>query len=264
MAPEFYKHIKTRQETKMNESKALKPFSSMESLPEVDTIKVIKDRITDNLKNMTDERAMSHLFGMAVDLEHKNQTLQIDLQKYNSKHRRITINLIEADLGNFFHFGECDQKLLALMYWDKLTPEQKDIFSDEFYKEAEEKYETDVKERMSDPNKMRAYFLKGAAPILNDMLAMAKGSSSKASDSYAFKEVWEVLRGIITAANAKAPVLDLKGKEVSEQIDEILTQVTAGDITFDDAKQYMSLVSSGFNLQELPKLMAKLDALESS
>lgn len=247
----------------MDENKASKPFRTIESLPKADTIKEIKDRLSDDLKNKTNDEAIDYLFGYCANLEHKNQTLEIDLQKYNKKHRRITINLIEADLGNFFHFGECDQKLLALMYWDKLTDEQKDIFSDEFFKDAEEKYKKNVEERMTDQNKMRAYFLKGAAPILDDMLSLAKGESTKKSDAFAFREVWEVLRDIIKTANNKAPMINLRGKEVSVQIDEILTSVTKQDITFEEAKEYMSLVSSGFNLQELPKLMAKLDALES-
>ena len=52
-------------------------------------------------------------------------------------------------------------------------------------------------------------------------------------------------------------------KEISEQIDEILTNVSNGSINFEQAKEYMALVSSGYNLQELPKLMAQLDALEN-
>ena len=191
-------------------------------------------------------------------------------RRYNVEHdlnEQSTMKACLCDPKKIIDFDKLniiDKRLYAHTYWAELTDKQKRSFIDKDFKDAEESYKTKVKERMSDPNKMRAYFLTHSSPIMDDIIDMAKGSTSKASDSYAFKEVWEVLRGLINAANAKAPVLDLKGKEVSEQIDEILTQVTAGDITFDDAKQYMSLVSSGFNLQELPKLMAKLDALESS
>jgi len=57
-------------------------------------------------------------------------------------------------------------------------------------------------------------------------------------------------------------MLDLKGKTIDDQINAILTQVSAGQITIADAKEYMALVSAGFNLQQLPKLLATLEKLE--
>lgn len=244
----------------LGNDKVSKVFKSPEPLPIPET----KAKIKTSVLNKTDSGDAPKLLNLAVDLEHENQTLRIKLQRYNKKHRKLSVNLTEANLVNFSHYGECDQKLLALMFWDKLTPQQKDVFSDEFYKEAEEEYKKKIEDRMSDPTKMRQHFLNGAAPILDDIVAYANGNKKNAvEDKYYVSEVWDVLKGIISTANAPAPLVDLKGKEVSDQIDEILTQVTAGNITFDAAKEYMSLVSAGFNLQELPKLMAALEAIES-
>ena len=83
-------------------------------------------------------------------------------------------------------------------------------------------------------------------------------------DAFATKEVWSVLKEIIQTATNPAPLLDLKGKSISDQIDVILTKVSTGEIDFTQAKEYMSLVSSGFNLQTLPQLMSQLEALEQT
>jgi len=157
-----------------------------------------------------------------------------------------------------------DKRLFAHTNWNKLSDKQKRTFVDKDFKDAEEIYKLKVKERMSDPIKMKEYFLNASAPILDNMIDMATNPSIKlASDGFAFREVWEVLRGILNSTKNKATPLDLRNKDISQQVDEILTSVTAGDITFDEAKEYISIVSSGFNLQELPKLMAKLELIES-
>ena len=190
-------------------------------------------------------------------------------KRYGIEHELKEQSILKACLRDpkenisFDKLNVIDKRMYAYNYWDKLSTRQKMIFTDKDYKDAEESYKNKVKERMSDPFKMRAYFLMGAAPILDNMIDMALGESNKSSDPYAFKEVWEVLKSIIDRANDKAPILNLKDKDVSEQINEILTKLTAGDISFEQSKEYMSLVSSGFNLQELPKLMAKLEALEN-
>ena len=197
-------------------------------------------------------------------LEANRQKLIAQFNTKKANDEIFNVNLPESALSDFFHHDKCDQKLLAVLYWDKLTNQQKDVFTDRQEVELQKEFERKMEGIMTDPAKMRRHFLMGASPIMDDMLDMAKGQSSKSSDPYAFKEVWEVLKGIVTSANNPAPMLNLKGKDVSQQIDEILTGVTAGELTFEEAKDFMSLVSSGYNLQELPKLMAKLESLENS
>lgn len=180
------------------------------------------------------------------------------------KETRLTCHIIEEDIIDWPFLTICDKKVLAVLHWSKLSEAQQKEFDDIAFKEIEEASQRFREDTMTDPIKMKRFFLKHSYPILNQLLDSATNPSTKIkTDGYAFKEVWEVLRGIINSTNDQAPAISLKGKEISDQIDEILTKVTAQEITFDQAKEYMSLISSGFNLQELPKLMAKLDALES-
>lgn len=165
-------------------------------------------------------------------------------------------------LTQFMKLDTCDQKVLAVLYWDELTDEQKSVFSDSDYMEHEKYNDRKKQEIMLDPVKMRQHFLSAAAPILENMLGTAKGESGKKVDEWAAREVWDVLKAIITTANDPAPLMNLKGKAIDEQINEILTSVSLQKITIQEAKDMMSLVSTGFNLQELPKLMAKLEQIE--
>ena len=158
----------------------------------------------------------------------------------------------------------CDRKVLAALYWVELTDQQKQTFTDHEYIEFMQIQERKKKELVNDPVKMKTHFLMEAAPLLDKMIQAALGNKRMTStDSFATAEVWTLLREIISQAKNPTPLLDLKGKEISQQIDEILTNVSNGSINFEQAKEYMTLVSSGYNLQELPKLMAQLDALEN-
>ena len=155
--------------------------------------------------------------------------------------------------------------VVATLHWDKLSDIQKTEFSDPMLLELSQIRKDRIAQTYTDPTKLKAYFLEKAGPVVDIMI---KGAlSEKKTVHYnpeMLDEVWSVFKGVITQANSPAPLMDIKGKSISEQIDEILTQVTKGCITFDQAKEYMSLVSSGFNLQELPKLMAQLESLENS
>jgi len=157
-----------------------------------------------------------------------------------------------------------DKKVLAALYWDELTPEQKSEFTDNEYIEMTKLQQKRHEEFINDPVKMRSHFLMEAAPLMNIMIQASLGNKSLDSDNeLAVREVWNVLKDIIQSANNPAPLLDLKGKDIDGQIDTILGKVSTGEIDFEQAKEYMSLVSSGFNLQKLPELITKLEALEA-
>lgn len=210
----------------------------------------------------TQEEEIKALRSHIKRLEKNREKLLDQLMTKEKKDAVFRVHFDESDLINFYELDKCDKKLLAILYWEKLTDQQKNVFTDREQMELQKQYERKQHEIMSDPTKMRQYFLKGAAPILDNIIKLANGDNKLTADNFAIREVWEVLKGVIQAANNPAPMIDLRGKDVSAQIDEILTSVTKGDITFIEAKEYMSLVSSGFNLQELPKLMAKLEQLE--
>jgi polyhydroxyalkanoate synthesis regulator phasin len=209
------------------------------------------------------EEEIRQLKAQVAKLEENREKLLDSLRIKQEKESENFVYLPESSLTNFDHYDKCDQKLLAILYWEKLTDKQKEVFTDWQEMELQKDYERRLNEIMTDPTKMRQHFLKNASPVLDSIIKLANGDKKLTGDNYAFREVWEILKGIISSANNPAPMMDLRGKDVSQQIDEILTQVSTGKINFDEAKEYMSLVSSGFNLQELPKLMAKLDALEN-
>lgn len=210
----------------------------------------------------TKEEEILYLRSQIKRLENNREKLLDQLKTKKNKDAIFNVHFDESDLINFYQFDKCDKKLLALLYWEKLTEQQKGTFTDREQMDLQKEHERKQEQMMSDPTQMRQYFLKGAAPILDNMIKLANGDNKLTADNFAMREVWEVLKGVITSANNRAPIMDLRGKDVSAQIDSILTSTTKGEITFVEAKEYMSLVSSGFNLQELPKMMAKLEALE--
>ena len=161
-----------------------------------------------------------------------------------------------------------DKKVLAALYWEDLTDTQKSDFSNEEYIELQKVKDAKQAELISDPVRMKRHFLQGASPLIDEMIGLANGkkkNGAKDSDTEAWakRELWSVLKEVISTASNPAPMLDLKGKSVTDQIDQILTKVSEGRISIDDAKEYMALVSAGFNLQQLPKLMESLEKLEA-
>lgn len=114
------------------------------------------------------------------------------------------------------------------------------------------------------PDALKRHFIERASPMIDQMIDAALGTGEmKATNIMARDEVWDLLKGIIKEAENPVPLLNLKGGNIEEQIDIILTKVSTGEINFEQAKRYMELVSSGFNIQKLPELLKKLDALEN-
>jgi len=158
-----------------------------------------------------------------------------------------------------------DKKVLAALYWFDLKENQKKEFSENERIEFVKLQEAKKKEIASDPTKLKAYFMTEAAPLLDTMIQAAiNGKDLNSKNQFAISEVWDLLKQSILSAKNAPPLINIKGKSVESQIDEILSQVSRGDIGFDEAKEYMSLVSSGYNLQTLPKLIAKLESLEGN
>lgn len=217
-------------------------------------------KLKEKFKSPEDE--IKYLKNYIEKLEDNKTKLLDSLRIKTNKDSEHFIHLPESCLTNFMHYDKCDQKLLGILYWEKLTETQKKVFTDWEEMELDKANRYRLQQIMSDPTKLRQHFLRNAAPVMDNILKLANGDKKLTVDNFAIKEVWEVLKGIISQASNPAPMINLKGKDVSNQIDEILTNLTAGEINFTEAKEFMSLVSAGYNLQELPKLMAKLEALE--
>ena len=163
----------------------------------------------------------------------------------------------------------CDKKVLAALYWELLSDEQKEEFTDHEYIELTKVKERKNAEMMSDPVKLKKHFLSESAPLIDEMIQIANGTKKvttklTGTEEWAKREIWDVLKEVISKADSPAPMIDLKGKDIDGQINQILTKVSQGEMAISDAKEYMSLVSAGFDLQELPKLMKSLELLESN
>ncbi len=170
-------------------------------------------------------------------------------------------------LSEWATLDDCDKKVLAALYWDLLTDSQKSEFADDEYIELTKLKQLKNSEMMSDPVKLKKHFLTESAPLIDEMIQIANGSKKATAkltgtEEWAKREIWDVLKEVVIKADSPAPMIDLKGKGIDEQINQILTKVSQGQMAISDAKEYMSLVSAGFNLQELPKLMASLELLE--
>jgi len=171
-------------------------------------------------------------------------------------------------LSEWGNLDVCDKKVLAALYWEELTDIQKSDFSDSEYISLQKLKAAKHAELMSDPVKMKKNFLEGAAPLIDEMIALANGKKKNTTkdtdnESWAKREIWGVIKEIISRTDNPAPMMDLKGKTIDDQINQVLTSVSQGNITIADAKEYMALISSGFNLQQLPKLLATLEKIEN-
>jgi len=171
-------------------------------------------------------------------------------------------------LSEWANLEVCDKKVLAALYWELLNEKQKAELTDHEYIELQKLKTAKNAELISDPVNMKKHFLTESAPLIDEKIKLANGGNKNKTkdtenEACANREIWSVLKEVISRANDPAPMKDLKGKAIDDQIDQILTSVSQGKISIDDAKEYMTLVSAGFNLQQLPKLMASLEALEN-
>jgi len=92
-------------------------------------------------------------------------------------------------------------------------------------------------------------------------VASGKKDSFKSTNTWAVKEVWKTLSEIIQQADDPIAVT-FTDKEVSSKVNAILDQVACGELTPAEGKRIMALVSMGFEVTELPELMAKFEQLE--
>ena len=142
------------------------------------------------------------------------------------------------------------------MFDDMIDPDDPSLNK---YKDIKNKVDFEIT-----PSSLRAHFLHKASPLIDLYIDVALGEAVPKSTNIQMQhEVWEVLKTIILSAKNPAPIIDLKGHTVDEQVSKILELVSTGKITLDDGKEYLSLVQQGFELTELPEIIAKMEALES-
>ena len=140
------------------------------------------------------------------------------------------------------------------MFNDAIDPDDPSL---DKYKDIKDKVNFDYS-----PSSLRMHFLRKSAPLIDNYIDVALGSAIPLSTNAQVQhEVWDTLKQIILSAKNPAPIVDLRGKAVSDQIDEILIMATEGRCTLEEAKELMSLVQQGYELNEIPELMKQFEKL---
>lgn len=112
---------------------------------------------------------------------------------------------------------------------------------------------------------LRSKFIKGAGLAI-DLMVDQLEDGRKEIDPRQQKMInllWPLMSEIIKDAKKITP-LNLSDKSTSQRLDELFNNVAKGAITFDEAKQYMSLISQGFEMSDLIELNEKLERLEGA
>lgn len=120
----------------------------------------------------------------------------------------------------------------------------------------------DKREFSPTPSNLKSHFLHRASPLIDDYIDAALGESIlKSTNDHARFEVWKLLVEIMKQADNKAPVLNMKGKNIDDQISLILEDVFAGNSTVAEGRDMISMVQQGFDALAMPRLMEKMDKL---
>ena len=95
--------------------------------------------------------------------------------------------------------------------------------------------------------KLRQQLMEGASPILEAIMAKARGEFVDARiDQKAQTQVWDLLVPLITAADDPAPLAKLSDGSIENKVDLILEQVAIGKLPPNRAKDLMGLLQAGY------------------
>lgn len=112
------------------------------------------------------------------------------------------------------------------------------------------------------PANLKSHFLHRASPLIDDYIDAALGESVlKSTNDHARFEVWKLLVEIMRQADNKAPILNMKGKKIDDQISLILEDVFSGNTSPAEGRELISIVQQGFDALAMPRLMDKMEKL---
>jgi hypothetical protein len=114
------------------------------------------------------------------------------------------------------------------------------------------------------PRDYRAALLTGLKPFIDDFIAVANGEQEKftCTNNFAITEAWELIKELVTQADD--PTTIAWNGSAHEKIDAVLSQVAAGQLSPDEGKRLIALVSAGYEITELEDIRAKLEELTDS
>jgi len=114
-------------------------------------------------------------------------------------------------------------------------------------------------------NELRKKFLRAGSDVIELMIKQLDGEygfQMESNQRQMVDLIWPLLSDVIKNSKSITP-LDLRKKSTGEKLDTLFELVSKGEITFDEAKQYMALISQGFEMTDLILLNEKLDRLEN-
>lgn len=111
---------------------------------------------------------------------------------------------------------------------------------------------------------LRQILLKNSAEVAQLYVDAAVGKQTFMNTlPEARTEVWEVIKELVLKADDPLPLAKLTDGDINEKVDIVLNEVAEGKITPNDGKKLMALLQAGFDITELPKLLAKLEEAEN-
>lgn len=115
-----------------------------------------------------------------------------------------------------------------------------------------------------DPAKLKQEFLLRSYPLMLTMINAATGQEELVGHNRAQAEVWDLFKEIIKTTDNVTPTISLEGKTTQEKIETVFTSVSNGLISQAQAKNYMDLITKGFDTLELSDMMEQIEELQSN
>jgi len=119
---------------------------------------------------------------------------------------------------------------------------------------------------MSTATRIRKDFLQDSAEVLDEIRRRMLGKKSKfpSADGDFLLKYWDAIIPILQQADDPTPLAKLTDGDITQRVDAVLEEVASGDITPNEGKKLIGLLQAGFDITELPKLIEKLNDLETA
>jgi hypothetical protein len=113
---------------------------------------------------------------------------------------------------------------------------------------------------------LRAQFLETVPKIIERATtAFGEGTPSAMLDKREetlMKYLWPTVHTLITESDDAANIKGLSEGPISDRVDNVLEQVAKGTLSIPQGKRLIEMLQAGFNITELPRLVAKLNGMQ--
>lgn len=118
---------------------------------------------------------------------------------------------------------------------------------------------------MITPTDLRQEFIRKAQPLVDEYVGAALGTSElRSTNAQARHAVWETLQKIIEQADDAIKSSALTSPDTAKKIEGVLAQVANGELTPRQAKDLMALITAGFEVTDVQKLMSVMEEIKAT